>query len=328
MILYRRTKSIRVTITAPDDRVFVIENLRFNEGPEISFNVTRDMTPSPSEASVSIFNLPATMLAEIEAVQEAQVDDIDRLLSAPGLFPGAPVFSEEAEPEQAGILRLRIEAGYDGRVGVVYDGSGARAVSQDDGRDTLLSITAVDDLQTRIYGRPATVFEAGAPTLGVVEALRSACGLGPGNLSPATWESLVGKSHIENAFNVSGSGFEALQKLLEHMPLRYWVDDGEIWFAARDGQGGALAHLPEQAELVHPLMEKATKQDGGVVEFATLMSPGFVPGYVFPVTPNLVEETGSRGIRPGLYRVESVAHKMSSTASGDDETRIQGRTIQ
>jgi hypothetical protein len=327
VILYRSTKSIRVTITAPDNRVFVIENMRHNDGPEITFDVTRDMTPSPSEASVSIFNLPSSMLTEIEAVQAAQVDDIDRLLSAPGLFPGAPVFADEAEPEQAGILRLRIEAGYDGKLGVVYDGSGARAVSQDDGRDTLLSITAVDDLQTRIYGRPATVFEAGAPTLGVVQALRSACGLGPGNLTPETWTALVGNSHIENAFNVSGSGFEALQKLLEHMPLRFWVDDGEIWFAARDGQGGAPAHLNEVVELDHPLMEKATKQDGGFVEFATLVSPGFVPGYVFPVTPNLVQESSSRGIRPGLYRVESVAHKMSTTASGGDETRIQGRIV-
>ena len=353
-ILLHQTRSVRVTITPAydeatifdpgiDQRTIVIENMEGNNGPEIAMSCTRTMDDALGELSLTIYNLPIEVRGAIEAAQTRKVDDIDQILARTGKANGWQVFEDVTTgPEDAtsvGLPTILVEAGYDGSVSRVFEAVGVRMKSdRPDGLTYETEITGIESIDAALYGRPETVFPEGSPTYDVMNFLRQGCGLGKGNATPDVWASLLGESRLDSPYySASTGGFEALSELLNFLPLRWFVDDRELWIVAKDGQpGAAQPYINEVIELTEPLTMRPVRLEGGFVGIQTTLLPTATPGRLTWLTPEFLglgfapdaSAIARAEVPPGVYRFEQVDHEFSTAADGDALTTMRLKPIQ
>ena len=350
-IIWHDTRSVRVTIVPPsfDPTTFeaslgitgvadsiVIENLANNEGFEIDFSVTRSMDESLGEIELKIYNLPVGLRGELEAAQVRKVDDLDQILARNGQANGWEVFTGEVAADGAsalavGLPLIKLEAGYDGNVSELFEAVGATVdSSRADETTYVTAITAIEALDSIMYARPTTVFPEGSPTFDLVTWLRIATGLGQGNTTAAQWAALVGDSRLDSPFYANSGGFEGLKQLLDFLPLRWWIDDRQLWIVSKDGQPGATAppYLPTISVLTEPMVERPKRIEGGFVQMVTLLWASAIPGTIVPLSANSLglgynptpAEIARAEVPPGFYRIEAVEHSGTTSASGDATT--------
>lgn len=343
-LLVHRTRSVRVTITPPEGDAIVVENLQFNEGFEVDFGVRRTMTPDLGEIELSIYNLPAVLRGDLEAAQVRKPDDLDEVLAVLGKADGWGVYTEGMDTGGAdalanGLPLIRLEAGFDGDVSTVFEAVGARLVSERADEVTYVtSIKAIEALDAALYAKPVTVFPAGTPTFEVMNWLRIGSGLGVGNVTFANWSALLGDSTLDAAFYSTMGGFEALSQLLNFLPLRWFVDDRELWVLPKEGQsypGGAPpAFIPGEPVVPDYLLERPRRIEGGFVEARFLLTPLATPGRLLVLSDVLLglegadpEEVARADVPPGLYRIEEVSHEGTTAAGGAFDTAVRLKRI-
>lgn len=344
--LYHRTRSVRLTVTTADGQVVVVENMDGNDGFYLSFDCTRTMDDSPGECTVTAYNLPPDVLGLIEAAQVAKVDDLDALLVGKNLLP--QIAADGSDATAAGFLIMELEAGYDGDVSRVFKAVGVRSSTEDDfGRRGMgqarnmngqfvkttggsvtvkTTLTATENLDGALLGLPIAAFTAGTSLFSVVDYLRRAAGLGEGNLSPATLASIIGQSTISSPYVVSGGQALAhLQSVLQYLPLRWFIDDRDIWFCARDEVPSPV--IPPAVpwvddgppELLPPIIARPQRDDAGRVVVTTFLAPYVRPGRLVRLTPDGLglaqsglagsfEQVAQANVPPGRYRVDEVRH--------------------
>jgi hypothetical protein len=275
--IYRRTRSVRLTVTTPDGQRVVVENMRGDQGFRLGFNARRTMDESPGEFTATAVNLPADALGIIEAAGATQVDDLDAILSGKHL-QSAVVNAEGDDALAAGFLVVEVEAGYDGVVSRVFRAVGARARVTWDADDvtSTLAIEAAENLDGMLLGLPLATFSAGEPTFAVVDYLRRIAGLGPGNATYATFTAVVGDSRLDSPYHASGGqALDRLRAVLQYLNVRWFVDDRELWICGRDevvSPTGALPWIADGPPLEpEPLIARPTRVDGGRVQ-ATCVS--------------------------------------------------------
>lgn len=342
--LYHRTRSVRLTVTTADGQVVVVENMDGNDGFYLSFDCTRTMDDSPGECTVTAYNLPPDVLGLIEAAQVSKVDDLDALLVGKNLLP--QIAADGSDATAAGFLIMEIEAGYDGDVSRVFKAVGARLSSAPDSDDvtTITTIRATENLDGALLGLPVSAFEAGASLFSVVDYLRRAAGLGEGNLSPATLASIIGQSTISSPYVISGGQALAhLQSVLQYLPLRWFIDDRDIWFCARDEVPSPV--VPPAVpwvddgppELLQPIVTRPQRDDAGRVNVTTLLAPYVRPGRLVRLTLDglalaqqglsaSAAQVARANVPPGRYRVDSVQHR-GSTGGGEFLTTMVLRPV-
>lgn len=342
--LYHRTRSVRLIVTTSDGQVVTVENMDGNNGFFLAFDCMRSMDESPGECTVTAYNLPPNVLGLIEAAQVAKVDDIDALLVGKNLLP--QIAADGSDATAAGFLIMEIEAGYDGDVSRVFKAVGARLSSTPDGDDVTLitTIRATENLDGALLGLPVSAFNAGSSLFSVVDYLRRAAGLGEGNLSPATIESILGKSTISSPYVVSGGqALDHIKNVLQYLPIRWFIDDRDIWLCARDEVPSPVippanpwvADAPP--ELLPPIVTRPQRDDAGRVNVTTLLAPYVRPGRLVRLTVDglalaqqglsaSAAQVARANVPPGRYRVESVQHR-GSTGSGDFLTSMVLRPI-
>lgn len=340
-ILWHQTRSMRVTITPPEGPAIVIDNMEGNTGYEIDFEVRRTMTPELGEVSLSIYNLPADVRGDLDAAQVRQVTDLDQILAAPGVPQGWQVFGSTMAVDGAsalavGLPLITIEAGYDGAVSQVFSAVGATLLSKRaDDTTYVTEITAIEGLDALLYSRPTTVFPEGSPTYDLVTFIRQALGIGQGNATAAQWTALLGDSRLDAPFYNDRGGFKALATILDFLPIRWWIDERELWIVARDGQpvppGSPPPWLPGAVDLVEPLVARPERLDGGFVGVTTLLLPLASPGRLITLTPAALglgfdatpAEIQRAEVPPGVYRIEEVAHVGTTSTGGDFNTQMK-----
>lgn len=351
-ILWHQTRSVRVTILPPEvvltrleeslgleSLAIVIDNLSGNDGYEVEFSVRRSMDDSLGSIELAVFNLPEGLRGELEAAQVRKPDDVDEILARLGPAEGWQVFTDSMADDGSsaaavGLPTVRIDAGYDGNVSRLFEAIGARLESERaDDMTYVTTVAAVEGLDAALYAKPTIVFQEGTPTYDVMNWLRGACGIGQGNVTPETWTSLVGESIIDAPFYSSGQGgLEPLKQLMDFLPLRWWIDDRQLWICAKEGQpGGGLTFLPGVLELTEPLIARPKRLDGGFVEVQTLLWPVAIPGHVFLLSADALGvgygitpgEAARAEVPPGYYRIESLAHEGTTSAGGDFTTTMK-----
>ena len=332
--IYRRTRSARLTVTTPEGQRVTVENLRGDNGCAMSFSATRKMDEYPGEFEVRAYNLPADVLGVIEYAQTRRVNDLDKLLSGLTLKTGI-VDPLGDDALAAGFCQVELEAGYDGVMSRVFKAIGSRIVSAriDDDMTEETVIEAVEDLDAVLLGVPQASFPPGSSTFEVVDYLRKIAGLGPGNLTPANFAALLGESKLDSGYHCSGGqALSHLRNVLQYLPLRWFVDDREIWICGRDDQpnpGGVPAYVVDQIIDPEILTARPQRVDGGRVRVECFLCPRAVVGRLVRLTPGglgLVSQGLSASAKqqanalvpPGLYRLEEVEHR--GDTSGADWT--------
>jgi hypothetical protein len=339
-----QTRSVRVTIQPPDGPPIVVENLANNEGFEIDFDVARDMTPALGEVGIRIYNLPASLRAEIEAAQRRTPTDLDEILAGLGAPSGWQVFEAGIAQDGSSALAvgfplIKLEAGFDGNLSLIAEVVGASISSRrEDDTTYVTEIKAIDALDVSQYSRPITVFAPGTPTFDVLFYLRNACGLGSGNLSFPLWQALVGDSRLDDYYYSSMPGLEALAQLLDFLPIRWWIDGRDLYVLPKDGQpyppGAPPPFVPDEPLTPDLLVEMPRVEDGGFVRVVCLLTPAALPGRLLTLSAAALglgdltaEEIGRAEIPPGLYRIESVGHSGTTTAEPDFDTVLMTKRV-
>lgn len=334
---YRRTRSARLTVTTPEGTTIAVDNMVGDSGFSMEFEAKRTMSDSLGEFSVTVYNMPQEAISIIESAQVRRVDDLDQILVDAGLQV-SEVNSAGADALQAGFLVCELQAGYDEDVSRVFRAVGARTTSgfdrsvRDRGEIThSTTIVAVDSLDGVLLGLPLRSFLAGATLFELVDYLRGLAGLGPGNLTPALLGRLIGDAKLSSGYNVSGGEALAhLRNVLQYYPLRWFVDDRELWLCGRDdvpNPGGVPAYVDD--EIVEPdlLTTRPRRTDGGRVLAECLLCPRLLPGRLVRLTEaglGLALEGLSptefaiayAQVPPGLYRLDEVRHTGSTSDMG------------
>lgn len=324
--IYRKDRSVRLTVTTPDGQVAQVENRVGDTGYRMSFECKRSMSEDPGECVVQALNLPPNLLAVIEGAQQTKVDDLDALLVGKQL-QSAVVNSDGDDALGAGFLVMEVEAGYNGSYSRVFKAVGARCHSSPDGSDVTMvsTIRATENLDGALLGLPMASFPAGSTLYELVDYLRSIAGLGVGNLSLASLTAIIGMSRLDSPYHVSGGQALAhLRNVLQYLPIRWFPDDREFWICGRDdvpSPSGAVPWiadgLPEELE---PIVGRVDRGDAGHVNLTTFMCARIRPGRLVNLTEAglalatqglspLAREARRAKVPPGLYRCEEIAHR-------------------
>ena len=336
---YAKTRSARLTVTTPSGQKIVVSNLDGNDGFYMTFEGRRSMDNSPAEFTVSVYNMDPEALAVLNAAQTQQVDDWDKLLvDVLGQLDPQTVAADGSDALKAGFCIIELEAGYDQQPSRVFQAIGARITTVPDSSLTTYVTTFVanENLDGQLLGFPLQTFPAGSATYDLVDALRRGAGLGPGNFNPGTWFALCGLSQLESPFHFSGGqALDFLDATLKWMPMRWFVDDRQLWICGREGwtqPGGPPPWVTDGIETPEILTAPPHRDDAGRVVVECLLSPKIKPGRLVLLTPaglalaNLglsptIQQIQQAQVPPGLYRADEVAHS-GDTGSGDWTTRI------
>lgn len=330
--LYRATRSARLTVTIPDGNTVVVENLVGDSGFSLAFEAKRSMDDSPGEFTVQVYNLPPEALGALELAQVRRIDDEDRLLTGDVLQTSA-VSPTGDDALASGWPIVELEAGYDGVMTRVFKAIGATVVTERVDGDTTdeTTIRSAENLDGVLLGLPTSVFPAGAALFEVVDYLRRLAGLGPGNLSPATIAGIVGPSTLSSPYAVSGGEAMAyLQKVLQYLPLRWFIDDRQIWLCGRDGVPnpyGFPAYVPDGIAEPDLLTTRPRRDSGGRVLVECLLCPRILPGRLVRLTEAglalalqglspQAQQVAYAQVPPGLYRCDEVTHRGSTSDLG------------
>lgn len=342
--LYHRTKSVRLTVTLPDGQVLVVENMDGNAGFFLSFECTRSMDDSPGEASIRALNLPPEVIGAMEAAQVSKVDDLDALLVGKNLLP--QISADGSDALAAGFLIMEVEAGYDGNVSRLFKAVGARSSSVPDADDVTMvtTISATENLDGALLGLPVCAFTSGSSLFSVLDYLRRAAGLGEGNLSPATLAAIIGESTISSPYVVSGGQALAhIRSVLQYLPLRWFIDDRDLWLCARDEVPSPVVPPADPwvfdgpPELLPPIIGRPARDDAGFVTLTTLLTGAVRPGRLVRLDEGglalaqqglsaSAAQARRANVPPGRYRVESVSHR-GDTGGGEFSTTMRLRPV-
>ena len=331
MSLYRlrRTRSSRLTLTTPDGQTLVAENLSGDTGFAMSFEAKRTMDENPGEYSAVAWNLPADVLEGLEAAQGRRINDPDRIL-VDEVLRDVGVPPDGSAALEGGWLVAEFEAGYDGVVSRVFRGIGARISTErvDDGCTTESRISIVENLDAILLGDGERSFPPGASTFELVDYLRGIAGLGPGNLTPALLTALLGESKLSSGYHCAGGqALTRLKSVLEYLPLRWFVDDRELWICGRDGvpnAGGVPAYVPDEIGEPDILLSRPRRVDGGMISAECFLCPRLRVGRLVNLTEAGLalalqglspseQAIAYAEVPPGLYRLDEVTHDGSWT---------------
>lgn len=336
-ILWRNSRSLRVTITPPSGPAIVVENLRGNDGYEVDFGVLRTMDARDGSIDLRIYNLPKDLRGDLEGAQVRAPGDLDQILATLGVEPGWGIAnSGPSSPGAAGLPTVKLEAGYDGALSELFEAVGVRVHSErQDDTTYVTEIKAIDAIDATLYSAPQVVFERGTNTYDVITFLRQVCGLASGNFTEAQFTGLVGVSKLDAPFIVESGSIEGLSKLLDFLPLRWWIDRRELWIVAKEGQpyppGAPPAYVPEVMVLTQPIIEIPARMDGGFVGVKLLLDPAALPGRLLVLTAASVglpidatpQEIQLADVPPGVYRIEEVEHSGGTGQGAGYETRLK-----
>lgn len=330
--IYRRTRSARLTVTTPDGFSVTVENLIGDTGPSIEFEAVRGMDEDPGKFTVRVYNLPPEVLGAIEYAQVRRVNDADQMLRGL-LLHTTGVSPEGTDALAAGFLIVELEAGYDGIMTRVFRAIGARVTTErEDGDLTdVTTIEAAEDLDAVLLGVPLRTFPAGSTTFELVDYLRQIAGLGPGNLSPATLAALIGESRLDSAYHCAGGqALSHLRNVLQFLPLRWFIDDRELWICGRDdvpNPNNVPAYIPDEIGEPDLFITRPKRIDGGRVRVECLLCPRLRVGRLVRLTPAGLalavqglspdaQQVAFALVPPGLYRLDAIEHR-GQTSGGD-----------
>ena len=162
----------------------------------VVFSIERDVKRHPNNCEIRVYNLTRTHREQL-AKQPA--------------------------------VRVRLEAGYVGELGVIFDGDLRSARTQRQPPDFVTCISGGDGEMKIRTARINKTFGAGTPVATVIAELGKALGLGAGNLSAFAGAKLAnGSRTLTRPLTLSGSVFDELESVARSCGLRWSVQDSAL----------------------------------------------------------------------------------------------------
>lgn len=266
----------------------------------VGFSVQRDVKRHPNNCEIRVYNLTKAHQAEL-AKQPA--------------------------------VRVRLEAGYVGDLGTIFDGDLRTARTRKEGPDDVTSVSGGDGESKIRTARINKTFGSGTPVATVLNELAKALGVGAGNLRDFAGAQLAnGSKTLTRPLTLHGPVFDELEHVTRSCGLRWSIQDSalqlrEAGLPVGDRQGPLLrkdSGLIGQVE-VETVIAGSEKAKGVVKTNKTLQAQGFGKG--------TTKVSGTALLRPDLipgvpFRVESDAFTgnlvcVATVHSGDTHSTDQ-----
>jgi len=201
---------------------------------------------------------------------------------------------------------VRLEAGYDEAMPIIFQGDGRRIDIQRDGADWITKVTAGDGEHALRTARLGRSFAPDTAISTVVQHAAQTMGLGVGNVL----DQLRGRGldRLGDVFPggvvLHGLAEVNLRMLLDSTGLSWSVQDGVLQAIPR---GGALSRSAVVLSADHGLVDSPEVGKNGVVTAKALLIPDLVPGQLVQLESQIVS---------GLYRIEKAEY--SGETRGND----------
>jgi hypothetical protein len=287
----------------------------------IVFNVQRDKSLTPNNASVLLYNLSADTRAELEELtggfgQGSQARKPTKLTSTARRHGGNGTHHKTTRgvaqaPADADGVVVRIEAGYGDRLGQIFLGVLRKASSWRRGTEWVTEISGGDSEHSITTAKISKSYKTGTLVTTVVRDLVGTLGVGVGGLDGtlnalAVTGLLTGGATLQKALTLHGDSATNLEQLMRSCGFEWSVQDGHF-YAGPAGQptvpGAGPLLTPETGLLDTPQIDKNGRCVG-----KALLNPDLLPGRVFRVESSRVS---------GNFVCEKTQHSGSTAPNGE-----------
>jgi hypothetical protein len=259
-----------------------IDNRATNGALDFSFNVTRTLKKDPNKAEIRIFNLNQTTRSRITSLKRIPVE---------------------------------LEAGYDDDPTLIFRGNLREARTERNGPDIITIVSGEDGGDKARTARINRSFGRGAAFRDVVEKIAADLGLGLGNISKISADSMRGVSNkFAGGVSFQGNAGEELERILASANLEYSIQDGnlQILELGKPLPGVTKKLTPETGVIGSP-----TRGTDGLVTVEIMMVEDLFPGRLVPIETQEVE---------GNFKIET-ANYIGDTAGPQWGMKIECREV-
>ncbi len=275
-------------------------------GIDIRYRVGKTAKKDPNKAQIDIFNLSADTRGALQK-------------------------SHKEATGKRQPLQVRLEAGYQDDMGVIFDGDLRVLQIKNEGADWIVSIAASEGGHAFKTAEIYRSFNAGTPVESVIRACAEAMGVGLGNLNDVIGDLKikgVGTQLAEGA-TLFGFASDELHNLIQSTNYQYSIQRGVLQFQERGKPvNRQVLELSSDTGLVgspEPVMDatvlgkagKAKPSKAGAVKFKALMLHQLYPGAQVRLSAEAVK---------GDYHLTEV-NFMGDTAGNDWNVECTARPI-
>jgi hypothetical protein len=246
------------------------ENLSGRAGIRIAFDIVREISGEPNQATITVYNLARDTRARLEGLR-GLLAPVPVKWSLSGLlasdesrgYTGPDAITVEKDPPPGtelppsapaasklyGYAYVRFYAGYGGKVGQICEGTMLVPRSTRVDATTWATVLKIGDGSLGAAKAQANLsFPVGTEILTVIRHLLRLIGVGTGNLSPETWARVLGQGIKRSAnpyvvssklawpYTPSGaSAWRDLETLLRLSNVGWVIDMGQFYLLEADG---------------------------------------------------------------------------------------------
>lgn len=225
--------------------VLVVSTIRIetSNSLRISFQVTKDLKPTPNKATIKVYNLSPTHQQQLESL-------------APSGIP------------------VQLEAGYKEGTSQIFSGRLRVCHTMREGPDLITTIESGDGHEQIQQSRVSTSFAKGASNQTVLKTVALAVGVAPGNLNDAA-NKLAGASVYANGTVCFGSAAAEMTRICRSLDLEWSVQSGKLQILPRSKalEGKAIRLSQDTGMLGQPSVDQK-----GVMSVHMEMQPNVFPG--------------------------------------------------
>lgn len=263
----------RLTLLPANGGEITVENMTGRDAVRMAFEVDRSFNATenaPQNAVIVLYNLAEDTRHTIEGVKgirapvpsswslaqllasdaDRNYDGPDAIATSPEPLPGLELPADQLRASHKfGYAYARLEAGYGGKVGQIFEGTVLIPQSRRSDRVTWATkIIVGDGALGASKGVANASFPAGTETLTIVRHLLRLLGVGTGNLNDLTWKRVIaagqqraGKPYLVSSkiawpYSPSGqSAWQDLSQMLELMNVKWLIDAGDFYLLEPDG---------------------------------------------------------------------------------------------
>lgn len=279
--------------------------------------VEKSLGAEANRASVTVYNLgpfqrdrvagvsrQTYTLGEMTGITGITRAQRNRVLASGGAMDPVVITSID------GFATLKLEAGYPGAIGVVFDGVCETAVNEYDGVDWRSTLRTSDaSLAISKAITDATPVTPGTTAAAYVASLAAQMGLSVG---PLTATNLIGYAFPRTYVPGPVRCRDELNELLGGLECEWWIEDSTL-YVTNFGEPLplppiVLTNVPTVAGMM--LLDRPRQAEGGGLEVRTLLAPQMQLGRAVNVVTADVA---------GAYRVDSIRHQIDNRG-GDFST--------
>jgi hypothetical protein len=213
---------------------------------------------------------------------------------------------QEAAIIAAGGGVVRLSAGFDPSVAVLFTGSSEFADSRETPPNWLTEIIAGDGGPGMSLAQASKDFPTGTPFWQVIDYCRRLIGLGVGTQLPAQAPLAVTQTQLRAPLSIMGQARKILEQALALLGVDWWIDDGDLYLV---GKGEALPVPPHRFSSTlgevgaHLLLARPQPLDASLVGIRAQLAPPVRLGH--PVVLATLQ-------LPGTYRIVGLAHDVDN----------------